>query len=287
MRFLTKDEMARWVSKLASDRLVVAPKAMGELVLFQPVRRAEEVAWDYRLSVLSPKEWLFPPTEVLFTLEERDGAAQLTPGAVGQEMVLFALRPCDAQGIALLDLPVLASPADSLYAGRRAKTALVGLACRQPGRACFCTSLGGGPSDATHVDLMLREVEEGYLVEVVTEKGQGLLPGVSTQEWEGDVLSSSKGEVMAPSAVASVPTQGLVEAMPALFNAPYWERLADRCLHCNICAYVCPTCYCFDVKDYPGRGKMERVRCWDSCQAPGFTRIAGGYTPRPTKATRL
>jgi sulfhydrogenase subunit beta (sulfur reductase) len=58
-------------------------------------------------------------------------------------------------------------------------------------------------------------------------------------------------------------------------------------LHCNICAYVCPTCYCFDVRDYPDKGKVERVRSWESCQSPGFSLTAGGYDPRTTKGERL
>jgi len=54
-----------------------------------------------------------------------------------------------------------------------------------------------------------------------------------------------------------------------------------------MCSYVCPTCYCFDVRDYTDKGKIERVRSWESCQSPGFTKIAGGYDPRANKGSRL
>jgi len=75
--------------------------------------------------------------------------------------------------------------------------------------------------------------------------------------------------------------------MRQAFDSPYWSRLADRCVHCNLCAYVCPTCYCFDIRDYESKGKIERVRSWESCQSPGFTRQAGGYNPRASKEARL
>ncbi|MHB8085663.1 MAG: 4Fe-4S dicluster domain-containing protein, partial [Dehalococcoidia bacterium] len=84
-----------------------------------------------------------------------------------------------------------------------------------------------------------------------------------------------------------VPVEGVSEMMRRNFDSPYWDRVADRCIHCNICSYVCPCCYCFDIRDYTGKDKIDRVRSWESCQSAGFTRIAGGHDPRPTKGARL
>jgi ferredoxin len=77
-----------------------------------------------------------------------------------------------------------------------------------------------------------------------------------------------------------------------LFDDIYWERLADRCLSCHACTYVCPTCRCFDVADDtvaagPGYAHMKRLRAWDSCMAAAYRRIAGGHNARPAKAQRL
>ena len=36
---------------------------------------------------------------------------------------------------------------------------------------------------------------------------------------------------------------------PARFEDPCWEQLGERCLSCRLCAYVCPTCRCFDLRD--------------------------------------
>jgi sulfhydrogenase subunit beta (sulfur reductase) len=82
------------------------------------------------------------------------------------------------------------------------------------------------------------------------------------------------------------------EGWPALFDDAYWRRLADRCLSCHACTYVCPTCRCFDVRDTtvaagPGSVQIERLRAWDSCLAAAYRRIAGGHNPRPTPAQRL
>jgi len=59
-----------------------------------------------------------------------------------------------------------------------------------------------------------------------------------------------------------------------------WQDLSLRCQDCGGCAYVCPTCTCFTISDYPlSAGRGERVRGWDACTFAGFTALAGGHNP--------
>jgi len=276
--FTSKDDLIRWLNSLLRERIIVAPVRVQELTVFQPISKVEEIAFDFGNTTLSPKGWFLPPTETLFSVQNNDGQPKLVPAVIEKDAVIFGLHPCDARGIALMDSPFLQEPGDALYRERRARTALIGLACHQAQPECFCTSMGSAPNDPSHVDILLTEVEAGYIVQVVTEKGERLLP-------KGFV--EYKGALPTPPEPQAIPIKEVIPAIRELFNNPYWERLADRCLHCNICAYVCPTCYCFDVRDYSDRGNLERVRSWDSCQSSGFTRIAGGYDLRPTKGARL
>jgi sulfhydrogenase subunit beta (sulfur reductase) len=82
------------------------------------------------------------------------------------------------------------------------------------------------------------------------------------------------------------------ESWPARFADRYWELLAERCIGCRVCAYVCPTCRCFDVRDEVARrrtgyAQYERLRCWDSCTGANYRVVAGGHNPRATKGQRL
>jgi len=138
--------------------------------------------------------------------------------------------------------------------------------------------MGSAPNDSSHVDILLTEIENGYIAQVITKKGKALLP---------KALVKSEEALPSPPELQTVPVKEITLAVRELFNDPYWEQLADRCLHCNVCAYVCPTCYCFDMRDYSNKENLERVRSWDSCQSIGFSRIAGGYNPRTTKGARL
>ena len=278
-KILGKKELGAWLSSILRERTLVAPKRVGDLTLFSPVQSVDEIAFDFENTTLSPKELFFPRTDTLFAAEQKDGDLNVTPAIIDKEVVIFGIRPCDARGIALLDGPYLADPADSLWSQHRDRTTLIGLSCTKPAPQCFCTSMGSAPDDPSHVDILLTEVDEGYAVETVTEKGENLLRGVE--------LSESDVKPSVPSCPTTVPAEGIVEAMQKVFDDPYWSRLADRCLHCNVCAYICPTCYCFDIRDYAGRGKTERIRTWESCQSKGFTRIAGGYDPRADKGSRL
>ena len=276
---LSRQGLPLWLDGLLEQYTIVAPVSINGLILFRAVDASAGMYLDSQRAALSPKAGLFPPTETLFSIRSNEASTELLRPKAWPETVIFGVRPCDALGITLLDYPFLEDPADSLYQERRAKTVLVGLACSRPGAECFCTSVGTAPDDSSHMDIMLTEVAEGYGVEVVTERGRALLGRASF----------TRNNVAPPPtpALGLVPTDGLVEAIRSSFDSPYWERLADRCLHCNLCAYVCPTCYCFDIRDYPARGGAERVRAWESCQSAGFTRIAGGHDPRASKGARL
>jgi ferredoxin len=276
---ISRQNLLSWLERLIGERTVIAPARSDELVLFQRVSRAGDIILDFDNTALSPKESFLPLSEVLFTVDKENGNIKLMPTTVDEETVFFGLRPCDAKGVALIDKPLLAPPADALYQQHRAKTTLIGLACSEARPECFCTSMGTAPNDSSNVDIMLTKVDDSYIVEAITEKGKALLPT--------DLIAQSEVMPPPPPSVQAVPTEGIVDVMQGVFEAPYWSRLADRCLHCNICAHVCPTCYCFDIRDYASGDSIERVRSWESCQSPGFTRLAGGYDPRRTKGARL
>ena len=60
------------------------------------------------------------------------------------------------------------------------------------------------------------------------------------------------------------------------FNSPVWEKLYKPCLACGTCTFVCPTCQCYDIKDYDTGHGVHRYRCWDSCMYSDFTMMAHG-----------
>jgi len=285
MKTATRERLAAWLDVLCEQGTVIAPRLVEEALLYRPVASSSEVEFDFQRTDLSPKTHLLPATEVLLEIEKRGSEVTLTEVMPADGQVLFAVRPCDARGLRVLDaLLVDHEPADAYYAERRERTTLVGLACPRLWPECFCTSIGGAPDDSQDMDVMLYEVDDGYLVEAITEKGTVLLETMQAEETQREPNPADTSGQQVPILVP--------EAWPALFNELYWSRLSERCISCHACTYVCPTCRCFDVRDYttvagPAGLQMERLRSWDSCMASAYRRIAGGHNPRPQKMHRL
>ncbi len=276
---ISREKLLSWLSSLLRERIVIAPTRVDESILFRPLNSTDDIIFDFHNTTLSPKEWFFPMTDALFTIDKKNGASELQVPEIIQDTVIFGIRPCDAKGLRLLDFPFLDEPPDTVYGQRRLKTTLVGLACIEAEPQCFCTSLGGAPNDTSDVDILLTSSGDGYIVQTITEKGEALLATAT--------LNKSEAVLPPPPSLTVIPIESITEATKRIFDDPYWDRLADRCLHCSVCSYVCPTCYCFDIRDSWSGGKIERIRTWESCQSPGFRRIAGGYDPRSTKGSKL
>jgi formate hydrogenlyase subunit 6/NADH:ubiquinone oxidoreductase subunit I len=284
MKFLARNELERWLRDLSMEQRLFAPVEEDGVLLYKQVEQLEEIVWDFLRPVKSIKEILFPQTEHLMTFEKHDDEVKLTNSFRAQPTVIFGVRSCDARGALVLDKVLIeAKPEERYYQARRKNTILIGLACKQMGDTCFCTSVGGSPDDSTGMDVMLHEVEGGYLVEVVSKTGEEIVAKLALQE------SELPKPIFEGSPEFRIPVE---EVWRKSFKSPLWSEAADRCLSCRICAYVCPTCRCFDVRDeklpsHNGNEYSERVRCWDSCSGEVYRRIAGGHNPREAKADRL
>ena len=285
MRFAMLDALRAWLDRLAAETDLVGPRNVDGHILYRPVSSGGEVVLDFQRPELSAKDHLLPATEILLEIEQHGQDVALEEVLPKRTQVVFGIRPCDAHGLAAIDALFLEQdPPDLHYQRQRERTTLVGLACAKMWEGCFCTSVGGAPDDASHVDVLLRAADGGYGVEPVTEKGEAILEGLASEE--------RKGEVVRPQTDAElVPTVPPDKWRP-LFDHEMWMRHGERCLSCRICTYACPTCRCFDVAERvtavrAGSTYVERIRVWDACTGTNYRRVAGGHNPRPTKPERL
>ena len=277
MKHISKPDLVACLDQMAQSSCLIAPRSVDGVLLYRPVQQAGEIVWEYIRPVLSIREYFFPQTEHMLRIEKIGNEIRLTETLPEQKLVIFGVRPCDARGLLALDALFLESPpVDTYYARRRENTTLIGLACEYPGSTCFCTRMGGALDDPRGMDVMIYPQDEEYGIRAVTAKGQALLI-----TWGIDTPIEP---VSAQEAEAKIPA---IDKWPPHFMDNFWQQFSERCLSCRACSYVCPTCYCFDIRDYPNKGKSDRVRSWESCQSAGFTKIAGGHDPRANKGIRM
>lgn len=289
MSIISRETLADWLNALAQEQTLIAPKKVSDVLLYRPVHSSSEIVWNYIRPVMSIKEAFFPPTERLLSIEKNGQSIRLSEFRPEGEQVLFGVRPCDARGLLALDaLFIDTEPIDSYYAQRRRNTTIIGMACTQMSETCFCTSTGGAPDDSTGMDVIVYPLDGGFQVQVLTPAGERIAQSLDIRYFELGLQPPVPESRTYPSTY-SIPQR---ETWPAQFDDSFWAEMSERCLSCRICAYVCPTCRCFDVRDEPiytgnGHHQYERIRCWDSCAGSVYRRIAGGHNPRAAKGERL
>lgn len=290
-RLIGKDDLGGIARRMAGEFLVYAPLREGDGLIFREMGQDDTPVPGWKNSVNAPKNLFFPHTELLMSYTRTDRGMMLTEGAkVDGQMVLFGVRPCDCRSFTLLDMLFdQGKYQDPYYMDKRAATAIVAIACiLPPYSTCFCTSVSGHPLSSAGADILLTEGKDGYVAEFVTEKGLGLKgyfgdcgAGAAWEE-ERAALAKRAAEALK----GNVPGEGIKPILDNNFEHPFWDAIHQRCLACGTCTYLCPTCHCFDLSDEMKAGEGNRLRIWDSCMYPLFTREASGHNPRPTQKER-
>jgi len=290
-KVIEKSKMPIFIGELTKEHEVFAPVNEKGIISFKGLSSGNEAHLDFQNTKVAPKEVFFPQTEILFTYRVGKKGVEIEEApAVKRKTVLLGIRPCDARSFVLLDKFFSSGEnKDLYYLEKRKNTTIAGLACNHPLSTCFCTSLGGSPFGKEGIDLLLQDINDKYLIETVTEKGEKLLekfPWLKDAE-KDDIEKAKKLSEVAENAVRSkVSIKGVSDKLDGMFDDPVWDQIHRKCVGCGVCTYLCPTCYCFDILDEETE-EGKRVRIWDSCQFPCFTLQGSGHNPRPTGKERM
>jgi sulfhydrogenase subunit beta (sulfur reductase) len=285
-RTLSKDRLDQLVDALIEDYQVIAPRderSYGEIGSVSEWRRAGDKPAQ------SLKPFFLPERELLVRYTMRSSGIELVepPSPRRMTRVILGAPPCDVAALPLLDLVFQWDDEDSLYLERRESTAIIAMACDEPCTTCFCTSLGGSPAGTEGADLLLTELADAYHVAIVSERGRALVERYSDLFGESGAEHERQRTEAQEASLAKMPRQVDVEGLDETldFDDPVWETLTQQCLDCGICTFLCPTCHCFDIQDEGTPEQGERVRLWDACTFPSYTRAHAGQ-PRPVHYRR-
>nr|WP_296266346.1 4Fe-4S dicluster domain-containing protein [uncultured Merdimonas sp.] len=291
---IAKENLTALFQKIAADQELYLPVRTADQVNFGVWTEEADVDLTVLKSVKSPKDVFFPQSETLYTCIRDGKKLRVEPEALKeQNFVVFGMKACDLKGLEVLDRVFLSDPVDTFYAARRDHGTIVAMACHEPEESCFCKVFGIDAA-APKADVVTWMIQDTLYWKPETEKGENLTALIS------DLLDNAE------SAEAEVKKEqqkirGIIEKLPyshlslegwngdvlmEKFESPLWDDLYKPCLACGTCTFVCPTCQCYDIKDYDTGHGVQRYRCWDSCMYSDFTMMAHGNN-RTTQKERF
>lgn len=299
MKILAIDK-TDWSTGLERSRryyTLIGPGKKGNNVSeFRELAPGEEPDLACADTTLSPKSLVFPRSEVMFEFS-LDAASpehhvMRAPRKKYSARAVIGIRPYDAAAMLMVRMN-FATPRyrDPYWCDAYEACTFIGLAVTSPAACDFSPSSGSGPFATEGLDVLLVDVGERFLARVLTDKGDAWLTAAGFAD---EAPHGAAEQIASLRAAAEAKIRGRVEfdriagkETLALYHADFWEGLAFACINCGACTYVCPTCWCFDIQDETSGMHGRRMKNWDSCMFPLFTRHTSGHNPRGSKLHRL
>jgi ferredoxin len=278
------------LEKLNSKYKVYGPVRKGVEYAFGPVTTAKDLCLDYTTTILPPKKFFTPPRETIFKFhgDKIIGVEEIIPE---EKQILLGIHACDMASFNFLDRVFLGFRSDPRYLKRRNNFLIFALTCKEVLDTCFCQSMGTGPVVPTGYDVLITDIGGKYLLETATSEGEQLLKPLGLQEAGVEDLEAKRGclENLKGRFKKSVDRARIVDLAFNSQEHPVWKKYGSICLACGQCAMVCPTCFCFDVRDSVDLSleSGERYREWDVCLLKEFAEVALGGNFRSSRDARL
>ena len=241
---IKKDQIKDWLEELKKDFKII----------------------DTRKKVLPPKQYFLPPKEDIFNFDKKTNKLKTVDKSKNLLLIIGWLGQLEA--MTQLDEIMEKPNKDFYYWQKRDKSVLIGII-----DTSFKVPRGG--------DIILEKINnKEYRTWILNSKGRNLIntkffkkvlkPRVIDYPSEHNTFKK-----------ILLDSELLAEAIKWSWksNHKIWDELAEKCLGCGICTYVCPLCHCFSIEDRVSLDDSECTRCreWDACTLPGFSEVAGGH----------
>jgi ferredoxin len=279
VRSITKSKFYKLIEGLLKEYEVIGPKEIpNKGIFYQHIIEIKDLYLGEHFTTEPVKKFFLPPFEEIFGYGQ--DILIDPPNLNTKQRIIIGVRPCEAKGLTLLDKVFGSDYKDSFYINRRKRTIIIGWACANPDRECFCTSLGSSPVDSLGMDVLLFPIEDKIIIETITDRGKNIFSCLEEEinRDQRKFLQANKDERRKlVRRKIKIPV-----SLDKVFESDYWDKVSRSCIGCGICTYLCPTCHCFDLTDE----NRKRLRCYDGCSFADFTLEASGVNPRPTKKER-
>lgn len=287
---LTEQQVAEWVERLISASTVYGVQQRHERFVFAPLKRAGDLRLDYDVTILPPKKFFLPTKEEILAFQSPEKYRSLWPQ---EPFVLLGVHPYDFVAIRQLDQLFARDNCDEHYLTRRRLATIVVSDVQRVSENVFAGCVNTAVVNEGF-DGLLTLIGDAYLLELCGEKGESLGAALPVRQpataadlaerhkvWEENQQRLRRHQL-------KVPLEKIGQLLQESYEHPVWEEKAGLCYSCGSCNLVCPTCYCFDVRDETDWSLQSgvRYRTWDGCLLQDFAVVAGGHNFRASRAAR-
>jgi len=283
VKTITRKDFNKFIENLIKDEKyeVVGVKSKGKRFVFDRLENIDELRLDYDVTILPPKKYFLPPYEKLmdFTLDKKVKAKKNVDAKI---RILVGVHPYDIIALEQTDKLYFDPQKDDFYKKRRKNTIIIGTDIQKVSDKSFAASMGTHVTDSGF-DLMVTDLITKYAITVGSRKGEDLLVRYARVKdaKESDIKKirrSRENIAKQYKRSVNVDKNKWGSFLVANYNHAIWEENSDKCLECGSCVMVCPTCFCYDVRDEVSLDLKtgERIRTWDGCLLRDFTKVASG-----------
>lgn len=283
MMRLKKANLENFLEAIAYDMDLYTPIKKDNITTFKIYNRELELDFDTLKVNVPPKNFFLPQVEGLYETKTKKGEITIHNVEDDQKsFVIFGARVCDIAGIDILDSVYLnTEPIDQFYKTKRDASLIIALGCNEPLNTCFCGVFNIDPSASTTADINMIFVEDYLYLEANSGKGEDFISKYENKlEKTSEDILAQKDEIGQKLAAKPFNKLNLTnfdsKKLLQLFDSKIWEDVYKPCIGCGTCTFVCPTCQCYDIKDYSHGSNVLRYRCHDSCMYSDFTMMAHG-----------
>lgn len=286
------DRIDQLLGLMSQSADVVLPHAAAtrkgnETYHYEPYRRGDSFMYYGFRPGESLKSFLFGKRMKVAEYPSKAGESDT---AAGSKTVVAGAAACDLAALRTLDTIFLDEAfTDIFYRDRRNSLFVISADCTCPRETCFCTMMKGKPHAESGFDLNLSRLADGFIIESGSDAGDAVLKehGALFAEPSGGQLDE-RDRIRAMT-IRMVEEQNSAYALTKPFRellglqreSTEWYEHVSTCVECGACLFSCPTCHCFLLYDQRGEsGVFRRFREWDVCIYAGYSRMAGGSSPR-------
>jgi sulfhydrogenase subunit beta (sulfur reductase) len=287
---ISKQDFLSFVDQKISEKKsrMVGVVQKGSHYLFDDLKASADLTLDYDVTILPPKKYFQPPREVLLRYVPKQADSYVSVNCY-DPITIIGIHYYDLAAIYLMDRAFSEGERDEHYLKKRENSLLIGMYPTKHFKYRFSKSVVRDQYYKV-ADLMLVDMGEEYVVELVSEKGKNYLKGSQLKKntYSLKEIEQAKFRIKDDQKLP-VPVEISSEFLTRNYYHSVWKHFGDKCFSCGTCVFVCPTCYCFDVREEIDLTLSEgkRIKVWDGCMLEDFALVADGHNFRRDRADRF